>query len=502
MNGPALLGLLETDRGGLSSAAGDSAPRLERHVDLRFADRSFRRKVEALASVVEQWKPPRVLPICGHEQLGDHYFIHYELPAASVESLPECFGHTHWLERLSFVRQLLWAGERIREHIPAPLGLHAGTIVACRIGNGWEAFLALCPVLDHAGPDDVMHAHPWVLSGLPPERLRGNPDIAAQEDLFAAGVLVLLALGARPAVDLPAEEALEAQARAVLLGPPFQCPDVEPALRKIPYIAARLEELQRCACRCIHFSTDARPRSLEELEQACDQVLVFSNAQAFAAEVEAKGNAGDALRFLEWAAATGQDGPAVRRMAAQFCETMGHPGRELQHLEKYLAFRPWDKPARRRRWKLRYEGYLNRPPRDREATDLEGDWLLGELNELRPPGMEDLDPEERVQAKEDCLNAALIYSQRSDLFGKARELYQATKLDFKDIEALLLYGLSCREIAMKEDLGPESRQEAQEKVRKLLRVVEDRVSRLEVAGFLDRESVKTWIERFTSLLLY
>jgi len=312
---------------------------------------------------------------------------------------------------------------------------------------------------------------------------------------------VLLALGAKPATEVSGEDAVEAQACAAFLIRNPECSDVEPALRKIPYIAARLDELERCANRCIHFTSAARPASLAELEKACDQVLMFSNAETFTPEVESEGNAGDALRFLEWAVAKGRDSAGVRRTAARLCEKMGLASRELQHLEKLLAWSPRDGSTRRRRWKLRYEAYLSRPRRADEASDPEGEWLLGELNTLRPADVETLDHETRAQAKEDRLSAATIFGLRGDLYRKARELYEMTKLDFRDIEALLLYGLSCHEIAQKEALPSESRAVARKTVERLLRAVEDRVSRLAMAGILDGVTVKTWIERFQSLLL-
>jgi hypothetical protein len=441
-----------------------------------------------------------VLPILGHEQHGDHYLIEYELQAP-VESLPDCFARMYWLERLAFVRHLLGVYETIRNNISAPLGLHAGTIVASRIGAGWEAFLALCPALDLATADELIHVHPWVLSGIAPERLRGTVEIAAQEDIYAAGVLVLLALGAKPTPDLSGEDAVESQACAVFLKRSPECSDVEPALRKIPYIATRLDELEHCASRCTHFTSAARPVTLAELERACAQILILSNAETFTDEVELQANEGDALRFLEWAIARGDDSAGIRQKASRYCEKMGQASRELQHLEKLAALRPWDESTRRRRWQLRYDAYLSRPPRADAAPDTEGEWLIKELHSIRLDDIEGLDDETRAQVKEDYLNAAMIYGLRGDLYGKAKELYEMRKLDFTDIEALLLYGLSLRELAEKEELPLESRNKARVSLEQLLHAVEDRASRLELAGFINKEAVTTWIEMFKALLL-
>jgi hypothetical protein len=96
--------------------------------------------------------------------------------------------------------------------------------------------------------------------------------------------------------------------------------------------------------------------------------------------------------------------------------------------------------------------------------------------------------EELIRAKEDRLRAAMVYLRRGDLHERAKELWTITQWDFRDIDALFLYGLSL--IDLKAPAGTISR---------LIDEARRRLKALKQGGHLDSEEVTTWTERFQSL---
>jgi hypothetical protein len=489
--------LLQTDRGDLSRDRHGGRLYVRRHIPSRLAGRRFKESIETLDSAIRRIQPPRVLPLVRCWGDGDYYHMEYGT-AWPVEVLPLCFSRMHWLERLRFLRPILGGCADIYGALRPPLGLHAGSILACRTAGGWEAHLALCPPLDLAAPDELLHTAPWVLAGIAPERLRGVSGEPAKEDVFAAGSLVLLALGTLPGAGMEGDEAIEAQARAAFLSfAPERLP-VEPALRRIPPIESRIRALCDAAACCVHFDPQARPY-FDTLKTACDAVLEVATAD-FADAVLSQANAGDALRYLEWGMGCGRDGFHVRRRAAALCEQLGMARRELDHLNHMLKLSPGDATAARRRWKLRYEMYVDRPnPTDEDARS-EGAWLLAELEKLPPTDVDKDDERAVAQAKEDRLCAAQIHGRLGDLYARAKDLYELTRLDFQDIEALLLYGLSCREIA-RQSQSRDEQATMRGTLEQLFQSVRDRVTRLAASDFMDEADATKWIERCQTLLL-
>jgi hypothetical protein len=248
-----------------------------------------------------------------------------------------------------------------------------------------------------------------------------------------------------------------------------------------------LIELGEVALRCCAFAPEARPRDLRELQVALDRVVALGNSVACARQLEDQQRPGEALQFLEWALAAGVVGPddenSARNMAANLAQRLQMPARELQHLQGLGGDR-----ARRRRMEIQYEEYLKKPPIRTGDSDSEGDQILKELARFRPEHFLDLEREERITAKEDLLRAAMIYLRRGDLHQRAQELFAVTQLDFQDIDALFLYGLSLNDI----DAPAET-------MNQLIEEAARRLRRLKEAEILEKEEVSTWNERFQSL---
>jgi hypothetical protein len=185
-------------------------------------------------------------------------------------------------------------------------------------------------------------------------------------------------------------------------------------------------------------------------------------------------------------------GHTVRRMAADLCNRLNKPERELHHLEHA----PLDDSSSRRRLELRYEQYLKKPAVT-ATEDAEGDWLLEQFRRLCPPDARKREKEERDEAKKAHLRAAMIHLHRGDLHRRAEELWKITELDFADMDALFLYGLSLRDYEAQNAGGP--LYGASETMTLLLSATERRLKALKEAGVFDDEDVRIWTERFQSL---
>jgi len=492
--------LINTDRGDLSLAAGEGGGALRRCLSSHLASREFRRSVDDMASRIAAAKPPRVLPILRHEQVGDHYFIDHRIDG-EVWTVPQFFAQASLLQRLQFAADALILYEQWRRHVAAPLGMHAGRLVACRVAGHWLAHLAPCPRVPLASAYHLMQADLNVLAGIAPENLRGASAAGAPEDVYGAGTLVLLALGYRPVQALSPAESVERQARSELLAARSAGDADENALRQIPFAVERLNHVERAARRCAHFGPLARPADLQDLRHACEQVLAFAAPAACAAELAALGQVSDALRFLEWSFATGREDEESRRMAASLAESLRSPVKELEHIEAVVRYAPHDTGAARRRWRLRYEAFLSREPAAAQAPEAEGDWLLAELERLRRLSGASGDGESVSPAKDHWLCIAMIHGRRGNLFGRAAALFELTKLDYKDVESLLLYGLALREMADRKDAAEVYRQQVFASLHKLFDAVRERLGKLQEAGNLDEEEVEEWTGRFQFLLL-
>jgi hypothetical protein len=492
--------LLSTDRGDLWLASRDREPRLVRLLDRRRATSEFRRALDELAERIAKARPPRVLRILCHESVGDHYYVEYGLDW-SVETLRAYFSGAPWLRRLGFVHDTLQRYESWREVVSLPLGLHAGRVVACQVNALWVAHLAPCPTVALSSPSDLTSAEPDVLAAIAPERLRNRVLTGALEDVFAAGTMVLQALGVRPASDLEATDRIEAQARRALQPHSLAHAQIEGALRQVPAANRRLQNLEQVARRCVDFSPEARPPDLRELLAACEEVLTIEATERFAAELEAERPA-DALRFLEWAIEVGDDRPATRRLSADLCRRLELPARELQHLERLALLEPGSRASERRRMELRYDAYMLNSSAIAPGNDPESDWLLAALERLRMPNDARLDDERIREAKDDRLRAAMIYGRRGDRYRRVVELAERSKIEFADIEGLFLYGLALRELALEATATPEYRatiartlDELEGKARSRLRAL----VQAEHGAVPNDEQMDAWTERFASL---
>lgn len=488
-----------TDRGELWLARRqNAAPCLVRILDYRIADSEFRSAVAALMAELAAKRLPRVLPILDHGRAGDHYFIQYQLETP-VRTLARHFVGTHWLARLHFVHDLLVLGRGWSEHLPQPIGFHGGRVVACQLGGQWLAHLAPCPTTLLRSPKDLIDADPGVLAAIAPERLRGVPEGGVFEDAFSAGILVLEALGQKPAPDLSPESRLEAQARAVLVKPGFPTTDVEAELWRIPPAADRLTRLEKVVERCIAFSAVARPVDLHELESACAVALELENAQTVAEGLERQGWPDEALRILEWSFAHQPENRDALRAAIDLCRKLDRPSGELRHVERLLRCDPRDRRLARRRLELRYDAYVARTEPVSPRNDPEGDWLLEELRRLRPSDEWQLEGEERQTAKQDWLRSAMINWRRGDLHRRAADLFEITKLEPNEPGALYLYGLSLRDLAA--DAKGEEVRQISRSVDQLLTVVQHRLEQLQKAELIEEDEKDTWAKLFQSLRL-
>jgi tetratricopeptide (TPR) repeat protein len=421
--------------------------------------------------------------------------------------VPEYFAQSHWLKQLHFVHDITVIYDDWRRQVSPPVGLHGGRVVACYLNGQWMAHLAACPQIPLTSPYDITPASAEVLAAMAPERLRGVAVSGAMEDVYAAGVLVLQAMGIHCYKAGSNKEAhIEANARAALPSWNLDRSDVEKTLWQISHVKKCLAELGLVICRCVTFSPDARATSLQELQAALSRLLALEDAAAFAQMLDDCMRPAEALQFLEWAvakqpAAFGEE-HRIRLLAADLCNRLSKPAQELQHLERLLQIVPNRYNLEHRRMELRCDNYLMKTSHINTGADPEADWLLAELKRLRPPNPSQLDSEDRHKLKEDHMRAAMICGRVGDLYQRAQELWSITDLDWADIEALFLYGLSLRDLEAEARINQQYRGEVSETMNALLREVDRRLKRLQEAGIIVDNEVKAWTERFQSLQLH
>jgi hypothetical protein len=414
--------------------------------------------------------------------------------------VPQFFAQASWLRRLQFAADVAIIYAQWRQHFALPVGLHGGRLVACYVAGRWRAHLIPCPRVPESSAYHLLQADLNVLAGIAPENVRGASAAGAPEDVFAAGALVLLALGFRPEPGYPPAEYLERQACSQLLSTRFGGNAQEEALRQIPSAQKRLVHLENTARQCTCFEPLARPLDLRELCSACEQVLAFSVPASCAAEMDANGQTSDALRFLEWSFAAGTEDEESRRIAATLAAKLGSPVKQLQHLDAVLRFAPYDYETARRRWRLRYVAFLSKDQDSPQICKAEGDWLLAELERLRGVSTFRDDDDKNAAMKDDLLCTAMIHERRGDLYARAAALYELTKLGYVDMESLFLYGLALREMADQKDATGDYRAKVIASLHKLFDTASERLNKLLEAGRLNEEEVKEWTGRFQYLL--
>lgn len=500
--------LIGTDRGALWLADRGSDRRcLVRLLDRRFADRSFRRSLEDLSAEIARRPPPRMLPIVDHDFYGDHYYVEYRLDWPRTKSVAEYFAQSHWLKRLHFVRDIAMIYDDWRRQVSPPVGLHSGRVVACYLNGQWMAHLAACPQIPLASPYEFTPANSEVLAAIAPERLRGVAVSGVMEDVYAAGVLVLQALGI-PCFTASSnkESQIESNARGALPSWDVDRSEVERTLWQISRVKECLAELSQVIRRCVAFSPDARAPGLQELLAALGHILAMEDAAAFAKTLDDCMQPAEALQFLEWAVtkqpvAFGEE-HRIRLLAADLCNRLGKPTQELHHLERLLQIVPGRYDMEHRRMELRCDNYLKKTSHIDAGADPEADWLLAELERLRPPEPSHLESEDRHKLKEDRMRAAMICGRRGDLYRRAQELWAITDLDWADIEALFLYGLSLRDLEVEARINQQYGGELSDTMNALLHEVDRRLKRLQEAEIIADNEVRTWAERFQSLQLH
>ncbi len=473
------------NRGNLWLGRRGSQHLLFRALDRHLADIRFRRAISDLHDSLAAEPVPRALAIVDHDFHGDQYFLAYRLDWP-VRSVPMLFSTSHWLERLRFIADAASMVAQWEKKLPLPLGLHGEGLVACRVNNTWVAHIAPCPQISYSCPLELTRTDTSVLAGIAPERIRGLRPLGIMEDIFAAGALVLSALGSIPfaGTDVP-EEQIEIQARALSFTHNHDQLGVENALWAVFPARERIRHLAAVARRCCAYAPEARPQSFQDLQTALAGVLAFSDWQSFSSKLDPA----DALQFLEWA--INSDGvhrhelDDARMVAARLAQQLRMPSRELHYLQNVDR-----QDAPHRRMVIQYEQYVRKAPIPPGTADPEGDKLLAELEKFRPLDVRGLEPDERISAKEDSLRAAMIFLRRGDLYNRARELFAVTQLDARDIDALFLYGLSLKDMQAEPNT-----------MRKLVEEAKKRLKGLQDLDELDREDVATWNERFQSQLL-
>jgi hypothetical protein len=494
--------LILTDVGALWLAQrGPSSKCLILLADRGIASQEFRAALDRLKGEVDRIRPPRVLQIAMHEWLGDHYYVEYSLDG-DVRTLPEYFADTnvHWMRRLKLVQDIADLYERWKECMAPPLELHAGRVVVCNVAGRWLSHYAPCPKIALESPYDLAGADVSVLAAVAPEKLRGKAEPGLLEDVYAMGVLTLLALGHAPSLVGSEGAKIEAQARSPLSGCNPEELAIESALKEIEPVRERVSILESTACRCVDFSPGARPKGLSELKDALSGILAIESAGNFVEENLGDSPA-DALRLLQWAFSLGQDNPELRLRAADLCRDLRMSDLELLHLNRLLGMTPGDYILSRRRMALRCAKYLVQAAPIDINSDPEGDWLLAEIDRLRPQSGATMGNEEKAAVKEDRLRSAMIHGRRGDSFMQARELYEITALDFQDVDALYLYGLSLKEMASQNSMTDEHRSRIAESIERLVKEARFRTGRLGEAGILETEEVRAWEERFQCLRL-
>jgi hypothetical protein len=488
--------LLRTDRGDLWQARdADGSGCLVRLLDYRLADADFRLALEGLRSDLATCRPPRVLPIAGHGRFGDYYHIQYQA-FATVRGLSEYFSGQDWAERVRFAVEVLEMAPRWRESVPLPVGLHAGRIVAGKIAGRWLPHLAPCPPTRLQSPRWLSDVDSSVLGAIAPERLRHVLVTPTAEDVYAAGVLVLEALGSRATSGLSPGGRLEAQARSALIT--ADLPDVQEPFRSLPRVPAvsqRVEALRRVLRRCTAFDPAARPQDLLELRNACVGVLALERPDEIATGLDVEGLTADALQLVDWALTKQPDLAGRRRLAASFCRRLNRPHDELRHLERLLADEPRDRDASRRRFHLRAVAYLKASDPVLVGSDSEGDWLLEEsarlhLDTSRGVTIADQEDEQRQFAKELRVRVAAIHDRRGNRLASARELYEITQLAPTDVDAYLLAALSYRALAEEPGLSEDTRRERVEDLNAFISTGLNRLEQMRKAEVVDEERAR------------
>lgn len=478
------------------------APFLRRILDATKADREFRHSVEDLQSRIRKSNPSGVLPIQNHGQADDYYYIDYKLDG-TMQTLPEYFLMAFWLDRLQLAKEILDYYDTWRKMMTAPIGLHAGSLVVCQTGTArYEPRLVPCPPVPSVSAYELLQADPALLSAIAPERIRGMPMTGLHEDIYAAGDLLLQAMGWQQRRGCSPADSVEMQACGLLLEKNENVLAADTVLRQIHLAQARLADLEKAAQSARHFSPLARPSNFDGLIQVCSEVLAFSHAIAFTKQILANGKTSDALNFLEWCITVSKrNDEDVHRLAADISRDLHLSVKELQHVEAVLHQSPRDTEMAQRRWRLRYDAYMNRDLPADVNKDSEGLWLLNEAYRLRPHETSPPLLEQEIEKKKEYWTCvAMIHSRRGELYKRIQALYELSKLEYKDVESLLLYGLAMREMANNPNMETEYRSKLLTSINQLGVEAKDRLWRLSQAGFIDERVAQKWTELLQFLL--
>ncbi len=494
--------LLHTDRGTLSLVQEADRRFLRRTFAAGMADRSFRHKLDELTARINRYRPPAVLPIIGHGQAGSYYYIDYE-QNGWVQTLAEYFAQSTWLERLQLVHSVLGYRGPWYETVEAAFALHGSCLVVVETNHHHiEARLAACPPLQNISAYHLRPVDPFLLCAVAPEWIRGVSLSAAPEERYAAGTLVLQALGYKPRRDHDPEKCIELQARGQLLDRDKSPLKDDPALWQISLAQTRLILLEKAALDATHFVTVARQESVEKLHALCRDVLDLLNPELFARLLSDSGRTYEALAYLEWYFAIEKSyHDSARRLAITYCADLGLSAKELQHLDMVLKQSPRDIELAQRRWELRSAAYTNHDPTQDIQHDSKGDWLLQEGKRLHPHAADDprLQPDVE-KSKGYWRTIAMIHGRRGQLFERAQALYQLSLLDFRDVGSLLLYGLTLQELANQKDIGTDYKATLLRQLEQLVRTVEFRLKALNEAGILEKDLAQQWTESLHYLL--
>lgn len=480
MNGPngiqldQLIG--ETDRGTLWHGTRQRKDdRIVRIVNPRFCDSRFRQSLKDLCNK----QHPRMIPIIGEGWAGVHFYIEYRTDS-QWQSLESYFKKLHWRARLAVIAQIcdvlpLWNKGPIH-----PLGLNGRNIIMVNDVGRWFPWLLPCPPANYSTPCDLFGSDPPIISTIAPEVIRDIYFYDRAKDNYALGTLAIHALGCKESREaITDEDIIEAQARGALLNCELKSSEVEPFLHDIE----PLKQLIRVVQHYTQISPVARPIESTELKNSCANAFSTTEPVALALDLVKHSNIHEALKILQWGFQNFGENIEGRLLAAHLCKEIDELPLALEHLDHAVSLSPDDLELRRQRCNLRWLLYQKLPPLTAGDPDHQGDLLINDLALLK--SLSQSDP---IEKNLFYIMTAQIHRRRHDLEKAAKELYDASKLEPADMNALYLYGQCWK------DMGDRNA---------LTQVVQEahrRIGRMAINEMMEELEAQKWREKFNALL--
>lgn len=454
-----------TDRGDLWRASRNRPnDRIVRYVDPRFCDERFRTALRA----ARELRHPSAVQITDEGWSGARYYVEYALdrPMWTLsELLDRC---PHWTDRLAVLARLCDTLAQWRQASVPPHAVSRHDIVVTDDAEHAPRILP-CPAVTLTSPADLLGTDPDVLAAIAPETVRGVPLTQLAQDRYAFGTVTAQALGCAP-TPLARDDAarVETQARGALLLATAPRSAVEPFLRDLPQIRHLFSTIEHYR----HPIPDARPPGIGQLRAALTAV---TDLPAMAQTLRPN-DPRSAVTVLSW---VDERDPgrlvACLRTAAEICLEEDDPAGALGHLDRAVGQVPNHFDVRRERSAVLWTLFESAPDDPARLADLLADLeFVAKRSPRRSAGW--------------LLRTAEVYRRLGDRWSEARTLYEAARLDGRNIDTLVHYGRCLTALDRRDDAAD------------VVLLGKQRIPTLVAARLMTEEEGRTWIAALDELL--